>query len=156
MLKLKKFNLLLGLILLTSCQVPEKRPSPTPSPTPSLAKVTIIPFGGSAFYVTALVNQVPERFVVDTGATFVSFPAKDLPKLRLTANGGKSVAAIADGSFQQTTFLTIPTLEIGGCVLHNVQGEATDNQSIALFGLSGFNHLTLTLHNNQMSFSCDK
>lgn len=139
--------------LLCSCAV--KPVSPPAAASAASVKPTTIYFGDGAFYLQGSVNKVPELFVVDTGATFVSFPSKDVEKLHLILTDDKDVAVIADGSFQQTTFVKVLELKVGNCILNNVQAEVTDNQNVALLGLSAFDHLTMTMRGNQMSFFCD-
>jgi len=141
---------LLSLLALACC-------AKTPAPAPALRAGSSFSatYAGDSFVLPTTINSVPETFIVDTGATFISLPENDLKKLHLTANGETALATTANGSFQEMTFLTIPELKIGDCTLHNVTAEAS-SQNMALFGLSGFDHITMTVHGNQMSFACDQ
>ena len=104
------------------------------------------------------VNGMPVRFVVDTGATFITLPAREASRLGLDYhNGQKVVMETANG----TVFayrLKLDTVRVGGIAVHNVDAVITEGNSlpIALLGMSFLNRtdmkregtiLTLTKRN---------
>jgi len=104
------------------------------------------------------VNGMPVRFAVDTGATFITLPAREASRLGLDYhNGQKLVMETANG----TVFayrLKLDTVRVGGVAVHNVDAVITEGNSlpIALLGMSFLNRtdmkregttLTLTQRN---------
>ena len=104
------------------------------------------------------VNGMPVRFAVDTGATFITLPAREASRLGLDYhNGQKIVMETANG----TVFayrLKLDTVRVGDVVVHNVDAVITEGNSlpIALLGMSFLNRtdmkregtiLTLTKRN---------
>ena len=104
------------------------------------------------------VNGMPVRFVVDTGATFITLPAREASRLGLDYhNGQKLVMETANG----TAFayrLKLDTVRVGGVAVQNVDAFITEGDSlpVALLGMSFLNRtdmkregtiLTLTKRN---------
>lgn len=104
------------------------------------------------------VNGMPVRFVVDTGATFITLPAREASRLGLDYhNGQKLVMETANG----TAFayrLKLDTVRVGGVAVQNVDAVITEGDSlpVALLGMSFLNRtdmkregtiLTLTKRN---------
>ena len=104
------------------------------------------------------VNGMPVRFVVDTGATFITLPAREASRLGLDYhNGQKLVMETANG----TVFayrLKLDTVRVGSVAVQNVDAVITEGDSlpIALLGMSFLNRtdmkregtiLTLTKRN---------
>ena len=104
------------------------------------------------------VNGMPVRFAVDTGATFITLPAREASRLGLDYhNGQKLVMETANG----TVFayrLKLDTVRVGDVAVHNVDAVITEGDSlpVALLGMSFLNRtdmkregttLTLTQRN---------
>ena len=104
------------------------------------------------------VNGMAVRFAVDTGATFITLPAREASRLGLDyRNGQKVVMETANG----TVFayrLKLDTVRVGGVAVHNVDAVITEGNGlpIALLGMSFLNRtdmkregttLTLTQRN---------
>ena len=104
------------------------------------------------------VNGMPVRFVVDTGATFITLPAREASRLGLDyQNGQKLVMETANGNVFAYR-LKLDTVRVGGVAVHNVDAVITEGNSlpIALLGMSFLNRtdmkregttLTLTQRN---------
>ena len=102
------------------------------------------------------VNGMPVRFAVDTGATFVTLPAREASRLGLDYhNGQKLVMETANGSVFAYR-LRLDTVRVGNVAVRNVDAVITEGNSlpIALLGMSFLNRtdmkregavLTLTL-----------
>jgi aspartyl protease family protein len=104
------------------------------------------------------VNGMPVRFAVDTGATFITLPAREASRLGLDYhNGQKVVMETANGNVFAYR-LKLDTVRVGGVAVHNVDAVITEGNSlpIALLGMSFLNRtdmkregtiLTLTQRN---------
>jgi aspartyl protease family protein len=104
------------------------------------------------------VNGTPVRFAVDTGATFITLPAREAGRLGLDyRNGQKLVMETANGNVVAYR-LKLDTVRVGGVAVHNVDAVITEGNSlpIALLGMSFLNRtdmkregaiLTLTKRN---------
>ncbi|MDQ6922696.1 MAG: TIGR02281 family clan AA aspartic protease [Pseudomonadota bacterium] len=104
------------------------------------------------------VNGMPVRFAVDTGATFITLPAREASRLGLDyQNGQKTVMETANGNVFAYR-LKLDTVRVGGVAVHNVDAVITEGNSlpIALLGMSFLNRtdmkregtiLTLTKRN---------
>jgi aspartyl protease family protein len=104
------------------------------------------------------VNGMPVRFAVDTGATFITLPAREASRLGLDYhNGQKVVMETANGNVFAYR-LKLDTVRVGGVAVQNVDAVITEGNSlpIALLGMSFLNRtdmkregtiLTLTKRN---------
>jgi aspartyl protease family protein len=104
------------------------------------------------------VNGMPVRFAVDTGATFVTLPAREASRLGLDYhNGQKLVMETANGNVSAYR-LKLDTVRVGGVAVHTVDAVITEGDSlpVALLGMSFLNRtdmkregtiLTLTKRN---------
>jgi aspartyl protease family protein len=87
------------------------------------------------------VNGMPVRFVVDTGATFITRPAREASRLGLDYhNGQKLVMETANGNVFAYR-LKLDTVRVGGVAVHNVDAVIMEDNSlpIALLGMSFLN-----------------
>ena len=104
------------------------------------------------------VNGMPVRFAVDTGATFITLPAREASRLGLDYhNGQKGVMETANGNMFAYR-LKLDTVRVGGVAVNNVDAVITEGNGlpIALLGMSFLNRtdmkregtiLTLTKRN---------
>jgi aspartyl protease family protein len=105
-----------------------------------------------------IVNGVPIRFAVDTGATFITLPGRDAARLGLDyRKGQKLVMETANGDVAAYR-LKLDTVSVGNVVLNDVDAVILegDSLSIALLGMSFLNRTdikregtTLTLTKRQ-------
>jgi len=87
------------------------------------------------------VNGMPVRFVVDTGATFITLPAREASRLGLDYHDGqKVVMETANGNIFAYR-LKLDTVSVGDVAVHNVDAVITEGNSlpIALLGMSFLN-----------------
>jgi len=87
------------------------------------------------------VNGMPVRFAVDTGATFITLPAREASRLGLDYhNGQKVVMETANGNIFAYR-LKLDTVSVGDVAVHNVDAVITEGNSlpIALLGMSFLN-----------------
>jgi aspartyl protease family protein len=104
------------------------------------------------------VNGMPVRFAVDTGATFITLPAREASRLGLDFHSGQKVVMETANGNMFAYRLKLDTVRVGGVAVHNVDAVITEGNSlpIALLGMSFLNRtdmkregttLTLTQRN---------
>jgi aspartyl protease family protein len=113
----------------------------TPEQTGSRNTVTLAPDSRGHFVVDGQVNGAPMRFLVDTGATFVSLPAAEAARLGVDLRGARrGVSQTANGPV--TVYrTTLESVSIGGVTLYNVEAAIHESRGldIALLGMSFLN-----------------
>jgi aspartyl protease family protein len=104
------------------------------------------------------VNGMPVRFAVDTGATFITLPAKEASRLGLDYRAGKKVVMETANGDVSAYRLKLDAVRVGSVTLNDVDAVVTEGDSlpIALLGMSFLNRtdmkregttLTLTKRN---------
>jgi clan AA aspartic protease (TIGR02281 family) len=110
-----------------------------------------------AVRLSAAVNGIPVRFLVDTGATMVAFPRAAAGKLGVDLNSSsvRSTASTADGTKYPITLFWLKRLEIGSCVLNNVEAMLVGRpMPEPLLGMSALLRMNVEMGNGKMSLSC--
>src|SRR5450631_3413647 len=76
------------------------------------------------------VNGMPVRFAVDTGATFITLPAREASRLGLDyRNGQRTVMETANGNAVAYR-LKLDTVRVGNVSLHNIDAVITEGDSL--------------------------
>ena len=91
------------------------------------------------------VNGMPVRFAVDTGATFITLPAREASRLGLDYhNGQKVLMETANGSVFAYR-LKLDTVRVGEVAVHDVDAVIAEGNSlpIALLGMSFLNRVDI-------------
>lgn len=105
------------------------------------------------FYVTALVNDVPVRFLVDTGANAVVLTTGDAQRAGI-ARGPKARSELAQtaGGQVEMTRIRLRSLEAGPLRRDNVEVAVADsNLSVSLLGQSWLSQLgSVTIAGDRM------
>lgn len=85
------------------------------------SQVTLYAGQGGHFFADGFVNDVPVKFLVDTGATSIAMNSRDATRFGIDykRNGKQSVAATASG-LVRTYNVTLGKVQIGEITLHNV------------------------------------
>lgn len=85
------------------------------------SQVTLYAGQGGHFFADGFVNDVPVKFLVDTGATSIAMNSRDATRFGIDykRNGKQSVAATA-GGLVRTYNVTLGKVQIGEITLHNV------------------------------------
>src|SRR5215831_6031581 len=110
-----------------------------------------------AVRLSAAVNGIPVRFLVDTGATMVAFPRAAAGKLGVDLNSSavRSTASTADGTKYPITLFWLKRLEIGSCVLSNVEAMLVSGpMPEPLLGMSALLRMKVEMSDGKMSLSC--
>jgi aspartyl protease family protein len=96
------------------------------------------------FFADGAVNGIPVRFVVDTGATFVSLPRRDAERLGIDYRSGRRGLTQTANGTAPAYLVKLDTVRIGGIELHNVDGLVHENGlDQALLGMSFLNRLEM-------------
>lgn len=85
------------------------------------------------FYVTAQVNGVPIRFMIDTGASMVALSAEDAERANVPMDGQIGVARGAGGDVEMTR-TRIDSITVGGLTARAVRGAVLDQLDHSLLG----------------------
>jgi aspartyl protease family protein len=91
------------------------------------------------------VNGMPVRFVVDTGATFITLPAREASRLGLDYNNGQKIVMETANGNVSAYRLKLDTVRVGGVAVQNVEAVITEGNSlpIALLGMSFLNRVDI-------------
>lgn len=92
------------------------------------------------FYVTAQVNGVPVRFMIDTGASMVALSAEDAERARVPMDGRVGIARGAGGDVEMTQ-TRIDNITVGGLTARAVRGAVLDQLDHSLLGQSFLSQL---------------
>ena len=110
-----------------------------------------------AVRLSAAVNGIPVRFLVDTGTTMVAFPRAAAGKLGvdLKSSSVTSTASTADGTRYPITFFWLKRLEIGSCVLNNVEAILVGGpMPEPLLGMTALLRMNVEMRDGKMSLNC--
>ena len=132
------------------------KPSLAQSPATNQAAMTFA-VQRKAVRLSAMANGIPVRFLVDTGATMVAFPRAAAGKLGvdLKSSSVTSTASTADGTTYPITLFWLKRLEIGSCVLNNVEAMLVGRpMPEPLLGMSALLRMNVEMGNGKMSLSC--
>ena len=97
------------------------------------------------FVADGQVNGMPMRFAVDTGATFITLPAREASRLGLDYRSGeKAVMETANGDVLAYR-VKLDSVRVGDVAVHNVDAVITegDKLSVALLGMSFLNRMDM-------------
>jgi aspartyl protease family protein len=109
----------------------------------SVNSVMLSADGLGHFATNGEVNGLPMRFAVDTGATFISLPAREATRLGIDyRTGQKAVMETANGD---------ETVRVGDVTVNNVDAVVMEGDSlpVALLGMSFLNRMDMR-HDGQV------
>jgi aspartyl protease family protein len=125
---------------------PTTASNPTAASYPTTANYAKVPTDEWGNLVAdGQVNGMPIRFAVDTGATFITFPAREASRLGLDyRNGQKTVIETANGDVLAYR-LKLDTVSVGDIAVHNVDAVIMEGNSLssALLGMSFLNRVDI-------------
>ncbi len=107
--------------------------------------VTLAAGQGGHFVAAGSINGVAVSFLVDTGASFISFSSGEAKRLGLNyLNGQKSFSSTANGVVP-TYRIKLDEVKVGGITLNNVDAmvHAGDNLPVILLGNSFLNRMEM-------------
>ena len=146
-----------GKAVFTAAAVTLANPSFAQSPATSDQAAMTFAVEKKAVRLWATANGVPVRFLVDTGATMVAFPRAAAGKLGvvLKSSSVRLTASTADGTKHPITFFWLRRLEIGSCVLRNVEAMFVGRPiPEPLLGMSALLRMNVEMRDGKMSLRC--
>ncbi|OQA30655.1 MAG: hypothetical protein BWY57_02714 [Betaproteobacteria bacterium ADurb.Bin341] len=108
------------------------------------SKTTLMADGAGHFFTTGAINGVAVRFLVDTGATFVSIGSSDARRFGIdTARGQTGISHTANGQVKVTK-VKLDSVQVGGVTLHNVDAVVHGaDLPVTLLGMSFLNRMEM-------------
>jgi aspartyl protease family protein len=97
------------------------------------------------FVTEGQINGIPIQFAVDTGATFISLPAREARRLELDyRKGQRAIMETANGNAPAYR-IRLDTVRVGDITVHSVDAVVMegDNPSVALLGMSFLNRMDI-------------
>jgi aspartyl protease family protein len=114
------------------------------APTATREKVTLMADGRGMFIAEGSVNGLPVRFLVDTGATYVSMSARDAMRLGVDYSKGRPVMMQTANGTVLKYLVKFDSVKLGAIELRGVDGVVGgQDMSVALLGMSFLNRLEL-------------
>ena len=96
------------------------------------------------FFVDGAVNGAHMRFIIDTGATLVSFSVSDAQRLGIDYRSGKRTRSMmADGRLVSSYTVKLDSVSVGGLTLFGVEASIHEGASFGA-GLLGMSFLSRT------------
>lgn len=126
------------------------------------SKVTTIPLedGNGVYYITAKINDVPMKFIFDTGASSISISETEATFLykqgTLTEEDFQGVVNFQDakGEVTQGMVVKLRKVEVGNFLLKNVEASIVPNQNAPLLlgqsVLQKFGKISIDNRNKQL------
>jgi aspartyl protease family protein len=109
----------------------------TSDQTGARQSVALAPDSSGHFITDGMVNGAHVRFMVDTGATFVSIPISEAARLGIDYQKGQpGYAVLADGRRVASYRVVLDSVTIGDVTLFNVEGALSQGTGIPLLGMS--------------------
>lgn len=147
----------IGKAVLIAAAVTLAKPSLAQSPATSNQAAMTFAVEKKAVRLSAMANGIPLRFLVDTGTTMVAFPRIAAGKLglNLKSSSATSTASTADGTKYPITLFRLRRLEIGSCVLRNVEAMIVAGpMAEPLLGMSALLRMNVEMRDGKMSLRC--
>lgn len=83
---------------------------------------------GGHFYTTAIINGVPVRAVIDTGASIVSISPAAATRIGVDTRRGVQAKSYTANGTASVTVVTLNSVELGGNVVRNIQGSVLSQE----------------------------
>ena len=120
------------------------------APASTREKVTLMADGRGMFLADGSVNGMPVRFMVDTGATYVSMSARDALRLGVDYNKGRPVMMQTANGTVLKYLVKFDSVKLGSIELTGVDGVVGgQDMPVALLGMSFLQRLEMQ-HEGQM------
>ena len=114
-------------------------------PVSSRPKVTLAADGRGMFFAEGQVNGLPVRFMVDTGATFVSMSAREATRLGIDFHKGRPVLMQTANGRVMSYLVRLDRIKVGDIEFTGVEGVVGEqDMPYALLGMSFLNRLEMT------------
>jgi len=97
------------------------------------------------FFADAIVNGLPLRFIVDTGATLIALPQREAERLGINYRAGRASHTRTANGVVEVYVVKLDSVRIGGIDLHNVDATVHVGPGLdqALLGMSFLNRVQM-------------
>lgn len=100
--------------------------------------------GQGHFFTPGSINGQSMRFLVDTGATFISLGAGDARRARIDINKGTPGTTMTANGTVRVWRVQLPNVKVGNITLHNVDATVHEHDMpIVLLGMSFLNRMEM-------------
>lgn len=133
-----------------------ERLAPGGGPSGSGGQSTVLMADGQGHFVTTgQINGVTVRFLVDTGASFVSIGASEAKRLGINYLAGQRAASATANGVVLTYKVKLDEVRVGNVTLNNVDGvvHANDSLPIVLLGMSFLNRMEMKRDGEKMTLT---
>ena len=113
---------------------------------PIVANYAVVPINERGDLVAdGEVNGMPVRFAVDTGATFITLPAREASRLGLDYHNGQKIMMETANGEVLAYRLKLDTVRVGEVAVHDVDAVIAEGNAlpIALLGMSFLNRVDI-------------
>jgi aspartyl protease family protein len=118
----------------------------------SREKITLAADGRGMFYAEGAINGIPVRFIVDTGATYVSMSSKDAARMGVDFRKGRPVMMQTANGTVMKYLVTFDRVRLGDIELAGVDGVVGEQEMpYALLGMSFLNRLEMQRDGTSMT-----
>lgn len=121
-------------------------------PPPTQAGVVLSADGRGHFTAEGQVNGLPERFLVDTGASMVVLPAADAQRLGVDYVKAPKTRVQTAGGAISAYLVTLDRVKVGNIELNAVDGLVVEQGApVALLGMSFLNRVEMRRNGDSMT-----
>jgi aspartyl protease family protein len=113
---------------------------------PIVANYAVVPINERGdLLANGEVNGMPVRFAVDTGATFITLPAREASRLGLNYHNGQKIMMETANGEVFAYRLKLDTVRVGEVAVHDVDAVIAEGNAlpIALLGMSFLNRVDI-------------
>lgn len=117
--------------------------------------VKLVADGGGHFSTTGSINGRPIKFLVDTGATMVSFSTNTARQFGIDLNRASQGAVSTAGGVVRSYSVTLDNVKIGGISMNYVEASIVDGlpDGFALLGNSFLSRLQMSREGNVLTLT---
>jgi aspartyl protease family protein len=114
------------------------------APSAERAKITLVSDARGHFVTPGSINGVSMRFLVDTGATFVSLGAADARRARIDATKGTPAMTMTANGAARVWKVKLHSVKVGGVTLSDVDATVHEqDMPVVLLGMSFLNRMEI-------------
>lgn len=122
-------------------------------PPPASREAVVLPADGRGhFFAEGLVNGVPLRFLVDTGASMVMLPADDARRLGIDYLGAPKARVQTAAGPISAYLITLDRVKVGAIELNAIDGIVVEQGGqVPLLGMSFLNRVEMRRNGDSMT-----
>lgn len=105
------------------------------------------------FFTDGTINGIGMRFVVDTGATFVSLGASDASRAGIDFRKGRPAVSTTANGQMRSWIVTLDSVSIGGVTMRKVSAAVSESSHPVLLGMSFLRRMTVVVDGPVMTLT---